>query len=182
MAKNYVWTRGATVPTLMIWERADRWSARPDLPGKGVVMTYGGNWASFRAFGLAFAIVLTPALMQSEADCGTGDTSIESLSFEVDGQEMIAFSPDQRVYEVILPEEAEVTTVTLIPTDPLARASHMLEMVCEDPEIGWLPEGGGEVQFDSWPSGISHLVLTVHADGGARGGVSVYVTAPAVCE
>ncbi len=145
-------------------------------------MTYGGNWASFRAFGLAFAIVLTPALMQTEAGCGTGDTSIESLSFEVDGQEMIAFSPDQRVYEVILPEEAELTTVTLTPNDPLAIGSHMLEVACESPEIGWIPAGGGEVEFDAWPPGISHLVLTVHADGGARGSVSIYVTAPTVCE
>ena len=75
-------------------------------------MRYSRHLVSLRTFGLAFAVVLTPALMQTDEFCNAGDTSLMVLEVEVADQNLIDdFTPEQRVYEVTLPDDVGTVTV-----------------------------------------------------------------------
>ena len=150
-------------------------------------MTYPRQWASFRTFGLAFAIVLAPALMQAEGTCvGMGDATLSALQFEVDGQNLIeGFVPEQRVYHVVLPEGAEMATITALSTDEEAEVAYATHPECAPMEIEWLPTGGGEFQLEGWAEG--HSMLTINAVPNLGAPVpgdhyTVFVTVPVTCE
>ena len=148
-------------------------------------MRYGRNWSSFRAFGLAFAIVLTPALMQTTGTCGMGDTTLETLQFEVAGENLIgAFDPDQLVYEAVLPEGAESATLIAISADEMAEVHLLREEVCEAPQVERLPTGGGEVQLEEWAPGHTLVRVFVQAPEGGVDmfGYHIHVIAPVACE
>jgi hypothetical protein len=148
-------------------------------------MTYPRHWVSFRAFGLAFAIVLTPALMQTSGTCGVGDTTLETLQFEVDGENLIgAFSPDQRVYEAMLPEGAEVATVIAISSYEKAEIHLISEQACESPQVERFQTGGGELQLEEWGPGHTLVRVFAHPPEGAIDvmGYHIHVMAPTLCE
>jgi hypothetical protein len=82
------------------------------------VMRNSRHSVSLGTFGLAFAVVLSPSLLQtSELICSnTGDTTLSLLEFEVSGEDQIASSSSQRDYDVSLPVDAGTATVRAQPT------------------------------------------------------------------
>jgi len=50
--------------------------------------------------GCALAVMLSPAFLVEPITCGTGNTTLSLLKFEVAGQDQIAFSSGQRTYYV----------------------------------------------------------------------------------
>ena len=119
-------------------------------------------------FALAFAIVLSPALMQQDGlGCPpSGDTRLEVLHVaDVDGEDMIAFDPDERLYEVMLPEEPGACVITANSMDPGATVSYALNDGCETVESGDCGIGGGEFTLEAVPEGHSFLNILVKAPG-----------------
>ena len=136
---------------------------------------------SLRTFGLAFAIVLTPALMQMEPDC-SGDTTLAALEFKpfrMPGgelpQDVIAFEPDVLLYEVTLPTYVTQAMVVLEASDPTAE----LAVQCYDEE-GFV-EGHQINEELGWtvvdlPEGDSRVKIFVRPEGGAEGCYIIRIT------
>ena len=145
-------------------------------------MRYSRHLVSLRTLGLAFAVALSPALMQTGSlDC-TGYTTLENLEFKAfqmapdEAPDMLegVFAPEVRIYEVELPGHVTQAMLVAEPTDPNAEilvncyvgsewvAGHMM-----DPELGWfvidLPEGDSTVR------------VTVRPIGGAEGWYNIDV-------
>jgi len=139
----------------------------------------------WRTFGLAFAIVLTPALMQTEATCTelAGETRLEVFRVAVGGEEMIAFDPDTRSYEVTLPQEQETIWVRAIPMDEAAEVSYRLSEICDPrPELTTLAKTGEGVFVLEAPEGHSTLQVWVHSPDGAMHEYTVLFIQPRQCE
>ena len=143
-------------------------------------MRYSRHLVSLRTLGLAFAVALSPALIQTgNLDC-TGYTTLEALEFRPFHMDqdlphnMLEFDPGVRLYEVELPEHVTQAMLIAEPTDPNAEilvncyvgaewvAGHMM-----DTELGWfvidLPEGDSTVR------------VTVRPIGGAEGWYNIDV-------
>ena len=151
-------------------------------------MRYSRHLVSLRTFGLAFAVVLTPALMQTEAMCPSSYVpELEALEFVVDGEDLLdgKFLPEHRAYEVEMP--AGVDTATLRVTAPEGA-----EVMCNtsgdcpppanhgsldiDPD-----DGKGEMELHEFPPGHSMLRVWI-VENGALNFYSIHVTTPAICE
>ena len=92
-------------------------------------MRYSRHLVSLRTLGLAFAVALSPALIQTgNLDC-TGYTTLEALEFRPFHMDqdlphnMLEFDPGVRLYEVELPEHVTQAMLIAEPTDPTRRFS-----------------------------------------------------------
>ncbi len=143
-------------------------------------------WSSLRTFGLAFAIVLSPALMQTdELGCHSeGNAELTVLEVEVAGEDMIAFAPMQEAYEVMLPEGFEEIVLRAQSSDPAAAVSYNLSDGCEPTAMGEFPAGGGEVAIEAEAvhEGHSLLKVWVHAPEGKANAYSIFLTQPRICQ
>lgn len=141
--------------------------------------------STWKAFGMAFAIVLTPALMQTEdMSCfhSKGEVRLETLAVEIDGEDMIAFVPEQDTYEVMLPESHEAIVVRAEAMASDATVSYNLTDGCPPPiESGEIGTGGGEVTLETMPEGHTILTVWVHALAGKAGSYTIFFTQPALC-
>ena len=149
-------------------------------------MRYSRHLVSLRTFGLAFAVVLTPALMQVPVQCGT-PPELDVLQFVVEGKDLLdgKFVPEHRAYEVEMP--AGVDTATLRVTAPEgAEVMCNTSTDCPPPaNHGNLDidrfSGKGEMELHDFPPGHSMLRVWIVEDGGL-GFYSIHVMAPAICE
>ena len=133
-------------------------------------MTCPQYWVWLRTFGLAFTIMLVPALM-GQSDCEIGDTTLSVLEFDVAGENLIVFDPQYRVYDVLVPESLETAMVRALSTDPNALVNFTASFGEEAAEAAEAVEkgvgmGGGEVLFNL-PPGECALAITVEAPEGA---------------
>lgn len=147
-------------------------------------MTYPQHLVWLRPFGLALAIMLIPALM-GQSDCNPGDTTLSVLEFDVDGENLIVFDPQERIYDVLVPETLETAMIRALPTDPNALVSYEASFGHEAAEAAEAVEkgvgmGGGEVLF-TLPPGESALIITVEAPEGARLGYAINVIRGTTC-
>lgn len=148
-------------------------------------MRIARNRSSWRTFGLAFAIVLAPALMQTDGGLGcppTGDASLELLQVAVGGQDMIAFDPQDQLYEVMLPEEPGDIVVRAVSMDAEAAVSYNVHDGCEMLVSEDLPTGGGPFTLESVPEGHSLLYIWVEAPGGRMIKYCVIFAQPEQCQ
>ena len=140
---------------------------------------------TWKAFGLAFAIALAPGLLQTEGSCGlepVGEARLEILNVAVGGEDMIAFEPDEQVYEVMLPEEPGMILVRAESMDPTAAVSYSLSDGCEETTSETLPEGGGLFVIESVPEGHSLMTIRVRAPEGKLGSYTVFFARPELCQ
>jgi len=148
-------------------------------------MLYSRHLVSLRTLGLAFAVVLTPALMQTDELCNSGDTTATVLEFEIEGVNMLEeeFHPLNRVYEVTMPEGVDSAILRVQSADDEARVMCNTSADCATAaDHGNLPDGGGEVTLDVWVPGHNLLSVYIAAPGGAVGSYSIHVMTPAICE
>ncbi len=148
-------------------------------------MRYPRTLVSLRTFGLAFAIALSPALMQTDdLGCHTiGNTDLAMLEVEVNGENVIVFDPTQHVYEVLLAEPTESVIVRAESVDPGADVMWNLSGLCPPPIAdGHFEIGGGEAPIEEVPVGHSILKVSVHAPEGAADFYAVYLTQMMQCE
>jgi len=149
-------------------------------------MTSTRNRNTLWTFGMVFAIALGPGLMQAdEFNCALpadGDTSLEILNVTLDGNDMIAFAPDVRTYEVMLPEETGIMLIRAESTDPGATVSYNLSDGCAPVAHETLPTGGGLFTLESVPEGHSLLSIWVHAPEGAADVYTVFLAQPEQCQ
>ncbi|MDH3201595.1 MAG: hypothetical protein OEM15_11945 [Myxococcales bacterium] len=137
------------------------------------------SFVSLRTYALAFAVALSPAVMQQSISCNpaTGDATLSSLEVEVLGQDQIwDFSSGQRAYNVWLPLRAHSAIVHAYPTDSDSEVSYNLAEAGTSGYIdyGYFPEGGGYINLVGLlPEGRSTLRINITAPGGARAAYSV---------
>ena len=148
-------------------------------------MRYPQHTISLATFGLAFALVLSPTLLQTEPTCNVGDTTLAVLEFDVAGENLIVFDPQERMYDVLVPESLESAMVRAIATDPNAMVGYAASFGEEVAEPGEVEEkgigmGGGEVLFNL-PPGESTVVVTVEAPEGAKLGYAIHVIRGTMC-
>ena len=148
-------------------------------------MRYPQHTISLATFGLAFALVLSPTLLQTEPTCAVGDTTLAALEFNVAGENLIVFDPQERMYDVLVPESLESAMVRAIATDPNAMVGYAASFGEEVAEPGEVEEkgigmGGGEVLFNL-PPGESTVVVTVEAPEGAKLGYAIHVIRGTMC-
>ncbi|KPK51717.1 MAG: hypothetical protein AMJ63_11615 [Myxococcales bacterium SG8_38_1] len=130
------------------------------------------NQETFRVFGLALAIALTPVLMQTEPSCEPtvpGETRLEVLKVSVDGVDMIQFDPENETYEVMFAGEPNAILIRAESMGADAQVSYNLSDGCEPLQSDSLPIGGGLFMLGSVPEGHSLLHVWVHAPGGQCG-------------
>ncbi len=141
------------------------------------------HWSSLRTYGLAFAIALSPALMQTDMTCmAEGEGHLALLEVEVDGENMIAFAPGTYSYEVVLPEGTESVIVRAEGMDPEAILSFNLHDACAPLAMGEFPPEG-EITLDEVPAGHSVLTVYGHATGdwGEAVAYTILMAQPAEC-
>jgi len=99
-------------------------------------------------------------------DCKTGETRLSELAVEVEGQNQIAFNPDQPIYDVPLSPSVESVVVRAIPMDLGSQV--WMNYYSDVSAVGYMQAqvGGGEVTVDLDP-GESILRVYVKAPGGA---------------
>jgi hypothetical protein len=149
------------------------------------VMRYPQHTVSLATFGLAFALVLSPTLLQTEPTCTAGDTTLSALEFDVAGENLIVFDPQERMYDVLVPESLESAMIRAIPSDPNAMVSYVASFGEEVAEAGEVEEkgigmGGGEALF-TLPPGESSVVVIVEAPEGAKLGYAINVIRGTMC-
>ena len=148
-------------------------------------MTYPQYLVWLRPFGLALAIMLVPALM-GQSDCNAGDTTLSELEFDVAGENLIVFDPQERIYDVLVPESLETAMIRAVSTDPNALVSveasydHEVAETAEAVEKG-IGMGGAEVEFNPMPPGESAVIITVEAPQGAKLGYAINVIRGTTC-
>ena len=123
-------------------------------------------------YGLAFALLLSPAVLQSGQFSCSGDTTLSSMAFETDGEDQIAFSPSVKGYETST--NADTAVLRAGASDPSARVRyewHVDGLVVDGGELG---VGGGEVTTDV-PLGEATLRVRVLPSGGAVGDYTIDV-------
>ena len=139
-------------------------------------MTISRHYVSLRTYALAFAVALSPALLQ-DTTCSpaTGDATLSALEVEVMGDNYIsAFDSAQRAYDVLLPLGADTAIVRAYSTDPDSQVSYNLSTnnyagTLDTIDYGYFPTGGGEVTLNGLlPEGRSLLGIHVRAPGGRR--------------
>jgi hypothetical protein len=141
-------------------------------------MRHSRHSVSLGTFGLAFAIVLSPAFMQSGltfSSCKTGDTRLSELVVEVSGQDQIAsFDPELRIYDVWLSSSVDSAVVRAIPMDLGSQV--WVNYYSDAGGVGLMQAevSGGEVTVDLDP-GESSLWIYVKAPGGASDDYTVTV-------
>ena len=111
---------------------------------------------SLRTYALAFAVALSPAVMQTSGSCNpkTGDTTLTQLEMEVQGQNHISnFDPAQRMYYAWLPLAADMALVRACSTDPESQMTYDLRVDGAAIEYGSFPRGGGEITLAPIPEG-----------------------------
>ncbi len=141
------------------------------------------NRGALRTFGLVFAIALAPALMQSELGCPpSGDARLEILNVAESGMDMIAFEPDEYVYEVMLPEDTGVILVRAEAMNGEAAVSYNINDGCEMLMSEELPAGGGFFVLESVPEGHSFLNIWVKAPEGRQAKYVIVFAQPEQCE
>jgi len=136
---------------------------------------------------LAFAIVLSPALMQmDDTACNVGEAGmLAALDIEVAGQNMIAFNPEQHNYDVLLPEGTESIVVRATATHEDAMVTYTLADPCPPDEAkGEFAPGGGEIILEQVPTGHSVLKVWVQDPVGTLHLTDYVVmfTQPMLCE
>ena len=149
-------------------------------------MRYSRHLVSLRTFGLAFAVVLTPALMQVEVPSCEGDTTLAVLEFKPLGMDvhpipdLIAdFDPQQRVYAVDIPAElieGQPTQVMVVAEATDATADLAIQCYVGDEFIAGHPMDPAY----SWtmidlPSGDSTVMVFVRPAGGDEGKYAIHV-------
>lgn len=142
------------------------------------------NRSTLWTFGLLFAIVLAPALMQEDVNgCSPepGETKLEVLHVAVGGEDMIAFDPGERIYDVMLAEEPGMLLIRAESMDPEAGVSYALSDGCETVVSGELPTGGGVFTLESVPEGHSVLNILVKAPGVGMTRYAVFLAQPEQC-
>ena len=138
---------------------------------------------SLKTYALAFAIVLSPAVLQVDScSPGTGDATLSALEVEAMGENQIAaFDSEQRSYDVWLPLGADTATVRAYSNDPDSQVSYNLSTnnysgTLDTIDYGYFPTGGGEIMLDGLiPEGRSLLGIHVRAPGGARAMYAVVI-------
>ena len=125
---------------------------------------------SARTYALAFAVALSPSLMQtSELTCTppTGDTTLLVLAFELSGQDQLTFNSGQRSYDVST--NAHTAVVRVQATDPDARVSYQWSADGHFIEEGQIGVGGGQMTVDM-PLGHAALrIMVVTGHSSTRG-------------
>lgn len=142
------------------------------------------NRGTFRVFGLALAIALTPALMQVEEPCTPqfeGDARLEVLKVSVDGVDTIQFSPEVESYEVMLTGE-QMILIRAESMDPDATVAYSLSDGCAPVTSDTLEIGGGLFTLESVPEGHSLLNVWVHAPEGKADNYTVFFARPEACQ
>ena len=147
----------------------------------GGVMTYAQHLVSLRTYGLALALVFSPALMQvGDVGCEPADpTTLADLQFkpfQMPGQvlpeDMIAFEPGVMVYEVDLPDSV---TQAMVVAEPAVESSEVTVQCVAggtitghpiDPALDWIPI--------DLPEGESVLEIIVHASPDQGSGFGEY--------
>lgn len=136
-------------------------------------MTRSSQFSVSRAtFGLAFAVVLSPSVLQVGGGSCSGDTTLSAMAFEVSGQNLLTFSSGQRLYAVTTDGDSAVVRVQA--TDPSALISYQWSYdgsLLEDGQIG---VGTGETVIDV-PPGKATLQIRVLPPGGSLGYYTVEV-------
>ncbi|MDH3201286.1 MAG: hypothetical protein OEM15_10380 [Myxococcales bacterium] len=143
---------------------------------------------SLATVGLAFAVVLSPALFQTgDASCEGGDTTLSMLEFEVAGENLIIFDSQERLYDVLIPEGVDTATVRAESRDPAALVNFHSDFGDETPQEGLRQEaltgvgvGGGEVVYNM-PPGESTLIVSVEAPQGAEAAYMIHVIRSTMC-
>jgi hypothetical protein len=131
--------------------------------------------------------MLVPALM-GQSDCNPGNTTLSVLEFDVAGENLIVFDPQERIYDVLVPESLEAAMIRALSTDPAALVSFEASYDHEVAEAAEAVEavekgvgmGGGEVLFNL-PPGESALIITVEAPQGAKLGYAINVIRGTTC-
>ncbi|MDH3655521.1 MAG: hypothetical protein OEN21_14735 [Myxococcales bacterium] len=127
---------------------------------------------SMGTFGLAFAIVLSPALMQyHDRDSGCTpppvDTRLSELAVIVDELDRIAFDSSQRAYDDIwLPESADSALVRAIPSDLHTRVTVRVYHDLGSVQTMVAVYGGGEAITPLEP-GLNTIEVVVMPPGGS---------------
>jgi len=144
---------------------------------------------SLATFGLAFAVVLSPALMQTETTCNPGNAQLSMLEFEVAGENLIIFDSLELEYDVLVPEGIDAATVRAESVDPAALVGFipqfgdqtpedaLVEALTEEPTMG---TGGGEVNYDM-PPGESTMSVMVQAPQGEEAVYMIHVIRSNTC-
>ncbi len=113
------------------------------------------------------AVALTPAVLQVQYDCDTGDTNLSSLRVEVsEYDQIVGFDPSTSQYDVTISGDTVVVHVET--ADPAASAYYQLRDGGALLEAGALGVGGGDVTL-SIPLGQAELKVDVRPpEGGFR--------------
>ena len=142
-------------------------------------MRHSRHLVALRTFGLAFAVVLTPAFMQMEPDCG-GDSSLAVLEFRPFNvsrtlENVIDFDSQQRVYEVELGEQSHQAMVVAEATDPSAELA--IQCYVGDDFIAGHPMDPSRTwTVIDLPSGDSTVMVWVRPPEGAEGKYTFHIT------
>jgi len=125
----------------------------------------------FRSYALAFAIVLTPAVLQVSCE---GDTTLTRFELEVDGaNQIVCFSPSKRSYR--FSTRADTGTLTVETAQPGATAVYQWLVDGNVIDAGLIGSGGGTIGL-SIPDGDSVLRINVTATEGNLDRYTVDVT------
>ena len=137
---------------------------------------------SLKTYGLVFALVLSPTLMQTDASCAVGDTRLTTLEFDVAGENLIVFDPQERMFDVLVPESVETATIRALAMDPESMVTYQTDFG-EEPlgtveiELG---VGGGEALVNL-PPGDGMVLIIAECENGAKAGYVIHVIRGSVC-
>ena len=128
-------------------------------------MTSPWHFVSMRTYALAFAVALSPSVLQTAYSCERGNTELSNLEFEVRGQNLIqGFDYTQRTYAVSIDGSAAVATLRA--TSRRANSTVNWQWLVDGVGVdsGEIGVGGGEVPLlDIPPEGLSQLRVDVWA-------------------
>ena len=146
------------------------------------------NSVSLATVGLTFAVVLSPALMQTETTCSPGNAQLSMLEFEVAGENLIIFDSLELVYDVLVPEGIDIATVRAESVDPTALVGFVPEFGDQTPaealteeKVGNVGTGGGEVIWEPIPPGESTMSVMVQAPQGEEAVYMIHVIRSNTC-
>ena len=119
---------------------------------------------SWKTFGLTFAIVLSPALMQTGGGCPASDTSLSVLELEIYGANWVELEQGQRVYSVEIPSAAETAILRVATPETTSTITYAMAG-----NFGRFEFGVGEVTLALPPEPEITLRITVQAWDGSTG-------------
>ncbi|MEM7436790.1 MAG: hypothetical protein AAF436_16670, partial [Myxococcota bacterium] len=126
---------------------------------------------SHATYGLALAVALSPAALQTGSMSCSGDTTLTSLEFEIDDVNQVAFTAPNRAYD-LGSIDAPSAVLRVQSSEPTAAVSYQWWSQGEYLHGGPIGVGGGEVAV-SVPHGQTTLRINVSASGGSLGSYSV---------